>query len=301
MSSKSDLSSPCDLGYRPPRKEGNRVRGGGKGAGVGAPAITLDAEPGRESGADPFGLDPALRQLVLPAVRFLHDRYWRVEVSGAHCLPATGPALLLANHSGAIPFDGAMIVTAVELHRARTLRFLYDRFVENMGPVATFYRKAGGAVASRENALALLQADELLLLFPEGVPGVAKSFGDRYRLRSFSPGFARLALALDVPIVPVAVVGAEEIYPVVGRAEGVGRFLGVPYVPVTPFFPLLGVLGAVPLPTKWFIRFGKPIRLEGQEGEARLQRARQEATRVRRTIQEMVVRLKRRRRSVFFG
>src|SRR5439155_1475185 len=120
-----------------------------------------------------------------------------------------GTALLLANHPGAIPFDGAMIGTAVELRRARTLRFLYDRFVENMGAVATFYRKVGGAVATRENALALLQAGELVLLFPEGVPGVAKTFAERYRLRQFSSGFVRLATALDVPVVPVAVVGAE--------------------------------------------------------------------------------------------
>ena len=268
-----------------------------------APAIELEVEAETHDAPreDPFGLDPGLRRRVLPATRFLHDRYWRIEATGIRHVPTSGPALLVANHSGAIPFDGAMIVTAVELRRQRMLRFLYDRFVENLAPVASFYDKMGGTVATRENAVALLKAGELLLVFPEGVPGVAKSFSDRYRLRSFSPGFARLALALGVPIVPVAVVGAEEIYPVVGRAEGVGRFLGVPYVPVTPFFPLLGVLGAVPLPTKWFIRFGKPIRLEGQEGEARWQRARHEAMRVRRTIQEMVVRLKRRRRSVFFG
>ena len=284
---------------------------GGRGVHLAAPAIPLElGAPTTRAGEaatddapreDPFGLDPELRRRVLPAARFLHDRYWRIEVTGIRHVPTSGPALLVANHSGAIPFDGAMIVTSVELRCQRTLRFLYDRFVENLAPVATFYDKMGGAVATRENAVARLKAGELLLVFPEGVPGVAKSFGDRYRLRSFSPGFARLALALDVPIVPVAVVGAEEIYPVVGRAEGVGRLLGVPYVPVTPFFPLLGVLGALPLPTKWFIRFGKPIRLEAQEVEARWQRARHEATRVRRTIQEMVVRLKRRRRSVFFG
>src|SRR5438067_8424655 len=296
MSSRFDLSSPSDLGYTPPRKEGNRVRGGGKGAGTAAPAVTLEAEPGK----DPFGMDPAMRQLLLPAVRFLHDRYWRIEVSGAHHLPATGPALLLANHSGAIPFDGAMIVTAVELRRARTLRFLYDRFVENMGPVATFYRKVGGAVATRENALALLQAGELVLLFPEGVPGVAKTFADRYRLRQFSSGFVRLATALDVPVVPVAVVGAEEIYPVVGRAESVGRLLGVPYVPLTPFFPLLGLLGTIPLPTKWFIRFGKPLRFSPAEGDGR-SRMRAEAAQVRRKVQAMVNRLRRRRQSIFFG
>src|SRR5256712_3471510 len=296
MSSKFDLSSPSDLGYSPRRKEGTRVRGGGKGGGM-APAVTLDIEPGE----DPFGLDPAMRQLLLPAVRFLHDRYWRVEVSGAHHLPAAGPALLLANHSGAIPFDGAMIVTAVELHRARTLRFLYDRFVENMGPVASFYRKVGGAVALRENALALLRAGELVLLFPEGVPGVAKTFADRYRLRQFSSGFVRLAVALDVPVVPVAVVGAEEIYPVVGRAESVGRFLGVPYLPLTALFPLPGLLGTIPLPTKWFIRFRKPLRLSVPEGEVATQPARAEAAKVRRKVQAMVTRLRRRRQSIFFG
>jgi 1-acyl-sn-glycerol-3-phosphate acyltransferase len=250
---------------------------------------------------DEFGLDQTVRERLLPAFRFLHDRYWRVEVTGVENLPANGPALLVANHSGAIPFDGAMICTAAEIRRGRTVRFLYDRFVENLPPVASFYRKMGGAVAARENAVRLLRAGHPVLLFPEGVPGVAKPFNDRYRLRPFSPGFARLALALDVPIVPVAVVGAEEIYPLVGRVEGIGRLLGMPYVPLTPFFPMLGLLGALPLPTKWFIRFGKPIRLCGIDVEARFQRARHEALHVRRIIQAMVTRLRRRRQSVFFG
>ena len=181
-------------------------------------------------------------------------------MTGEEHVPQDGPALIVANHSGAIPFDGAMLCTSVELRCERHVRFLYDRFVENMGPISTFYRKMGGAVASRENAVELLRAGELLLLFPEGVSGVAKPFADRYHLRSFSPGFARLALALDVPIVPAAVVGAEEIYPSLA-AEGVGKMFGIPYVPMTPFFPLLGRSGALPLPTKWFIRFGKPIRI----------------------------------------
>jgi len=276
-----------------------------------APTITLDLGPrtvdsevpsdaGVPSG-DPFGLDPEVRQRVLPAARFLYERYWRVEVTGIQNLPERGPALVVCNHSGAIPFDGAMLCTAVELERGRTLRFLYDRFVEQISPVAHFYDKVGGAVAARENAVRLLEMGELLLVFPEGVSGVAKPFGDRYHLRPFSPGFARLALSLDVPIVPVAVVGAEEIYPLVGRAEGVGKILGAPYVPLTPFFPLFGVFGALPLPTKWFMHFGKPIRLVPVEGEARWQRARHEAMRMRRTIQTMVGRLKRRRQSVFFG
>jgi len=287
------------------------VRGrGGKGVGMAAPTVEPvgeRAEDGAASAAesalseDPFGLDLAFREKVVPLFRFLHDRYWRVDVTGIENVPASGAGLLVSNHSGALPFDGAMVCAAVELRRERRVRFLYDRFVLNVPPVASFYDKVGGAVAARENAVRLLGRDELVLMFPEGVSGVAKSFGDRYRLRAFSAGFARLALALDVPIIPVAVVGAEEIYPLLGRAESVGRVLGMPYVPLTPFFPLLGLLGALPLPTKWSIRFGKPIRLRVQEGEARPQRARVDAVNVRRKIQAMVTRLKRRRQSVFFG
>jgi 1-acyl-sn-glycerol-3-phosphate acyltransferase len=283
---------------------------GGRGVRLATPDITAEVSRGAAEASplgtdaasgDPFGLDVAFRRRVVPAVRFLHDRYWRVEVSGIRNVPQEGPVLLVANHSGALPFDGVMLCAAMEIHLARTLRFLYDRFVDNLGPLAAFYRKVGGAAASHDNAAALLHAGEPLLVFPEGVPGVAKPFVDRYRLRAFSPGFARLALALDVPIVPVAVVGAEEIYPLVGRIEGIGRALGMPYLPVTPFFPLLGALGALPLPTKWFIRFGKPIRLAPADGELRSTRARSEASRVRRTIQAMVRRLKAQRRSVFFG
>jgi len=285
------------------------VRGGGRGAFGAASRVTLEIRPLDRPGGDfaderpddSFGFDPVFRERVRPLFQFLHDRYWRVEVTGAHHVPTSGPALFVSNHSGALPFDGAMVITAADLRGGRIVRFLYDRFVDNLSPVGQFYRKLGGAVANRENAAALLRAGEAVLLFPEGVSGVAKPFTDRYRLRGFSPGFARLALALDVPVVPVAVVGAEEIYPLVGRAEALGRLVGMPYVPVTPFFPLLGPLGALPLPTKWFIRFGKPLRLSPVDDEARWLRAKLEAIRVRRRIQAMVTRLKQRRRSVFFG
>ena len=263
-----------------------------------APSMTLEVGAGVSERVDPFGLDPVFRRRCIPPFRVLHDRYWRVEVTGAHHVPTKGPALLVSNHSGAIPFDGAMICASVELRRERTLRFLYDRFVQNLPVVDAFYRRMGGVVASRENAITLLNAGELLLVFPEGVSGVAKPFGDRYRLRPFSAGFARLALTLDVPIIPVAVVGAEEIYPLVGRVEGVGKAFGMPYVPVTPFFPMLGLLGTLPLPTKWFIRFGKPIRLSAVDGPAEAQ---VEAQRCKQKIQGMVRRLRRNRQSLFFG
>ncbi len=271
--------------------------------GVNEPATTVAVDaPGarRAAPADPFGFDLEFRQAMMPACRFLHDRYWRVAVTGASRVPVCGPVLLVANHSGALPFDGAMIVTAVDTLRRRAVRFLYDRFVEGVAPLDTFYRRVGGVVASRENARALLDRGEAVLLFPEGVSGVAKPFSERYRLRAFSPGFARLAVQCDVPVVPVAVVGAEEIYPLVGRVESVGKTLGVPYLPLTPFFPLLGPLGALPLPTKWFIAFGAPMRLRAS-GDGPFREAHDEAVRVRRRLQGMVTRLKNRRRSVFFG
>ena len=288
------------------------MRRGGRGvAGGSAPAVSIDLTV-NEAGefelrkptppsTDPFGLDPDFRRRTLPIFRLLHQRYWRIEVSGAEHVPTEGPALLVSNHSGALPFDGSMIVTSVELERQRAVRYLYDRFVDAVSPVAAFYRKTGGAVASRENAVKLLQAGEAVLTFPEGVPGVAKPFTDRYQLQPFRPGFARLAMGLDIPIIPVAVIGAEEIYPLMGRAEGIGRMLGMPYIPITPFFPVLGLLGTLPLPTKWHIQFGKPIRLPQVDDEARWVRAKVEAARVRRRIQSMVNRLKERRRSIFFG
>ena len=110
---------------------------------------TTFATANASQGADPFAIDHELRDLVAPAFRFLHERYWRVEVTGAEHIPADGPVLLVANHSGALPFDGAMIITSVQLERGRAVRFLYDRFVEALPPLDTFYRKVGGAVASR--------------------------------------------------------------------------------------------------------------------------------------------------------
>jgi 1-acyl-sn-glycerol-3-phosphate acyltransferase len=265
------------------------------------PRGVLDANRGAaatEAKADAFGLDLDFRDQVAPIFRWLHDSYWRVQLSGIRHLPLQGPAILIANHSGAIPFDGAMICTAVDSATGVVVRYLYDRFVAGVPMVDAFYRKTGGAVATKENARALLEAGEHLLIFPEGVPGVAKAFDQRYQLRPFSPGFVRLAAETGAPIIPLAVLGAEEIYPIVGRAERLGRSFGMPYVPITPFFPLLGVLGALPLPTKWFIRIGRPMTVGPIEDEAR---ARVEASVARRKVQAMVTRLRRRRRSVFFG
>lgn len=250
---------------------------------------------------DEFGLDPEFRARALPLFRVLYEKYWRVDARGARNVPKSGPVILVSNHSGALPFDATMIACALEEARyPRATRFLYDRFVENLPLVPDFYRKAGGVVASHENAARLLEKGELVGLFPEGVSGLSKLYSERYVLQPFSGGFVRLALRFGAPVVPVAVVGAEEIYPLVGRLRGIGKLIGAPYLPVTPFFPLLGPLGLIPLPSKWRIRFGKPIDL-GTATHDRLDgtAVRAMAEQVRRRIQTMVRLLLKEREAVF--
>ena len=262
---------------------------------------TKTARKQRQETADEFGFEPEFRSRALPLFKLLYEKYWRVDARGARNVPRTGPTILVSNHSGALPFDATMISCALEEARhPRAARFLYDRFVENLPFVPDFYRKAGGVVASRENAERLLAKGELVGLFPEGVSGLSKLYSERYVLQPFSGGCIRLALRYGAPIVPVAVVGAEEIYPLVGRLKAIGEMLGAPYLPVTPFFPLLGPLGLIPLPSKWRIRFGKPIELDPMASE-RLDgtAVRALAEQVRRRVQGMVRRLLEERDSVF--
>jgi 1-acyl-sn-glycerol-3-phosphate acyltransferase len=256
---------------------------------------------------DPFGYDPAFHARVRPVVEFLYRRYWRVQTDGLEHVPASGPALIVGNHSGAIPLDASMIATAIDLEHPqhRLVRFLYDRFVAAMPLVPELYRRLGSTVASSANARRLLEMGELVGLFPEGVAGVAKGVWQSYRLRPFHTGFVRLSLQLRVPIIPTAVVGAEETYPVIGRLERLGplkELLNVPYLPVTPLFPWLGPLGMVPLPTKWRIRFGPPMHLWESRRLPRRPQAhtiRTLAERTRRHIQAMVHDVLAERDSVF--
>jgi 1-acyl-sn-glycerol-3-phosphate acyltransferase len=250
---------------------------------------------------DEFGLDSEFRARALPIFRVLYERYWRVDARGMRNVPRSGPVILVANHSGAIPFDATMIACALEkAHHPRATRFLYDRFVENLPLVPAFYRRAGGVVASHDNAARLLEKGELIGLFPEGVAGLSKLYSERYVLQSFSSGFVRLALRYQAAIVPVAVVGAEEIYPLVARVRALGRLIGAPYLPVTPFFPLLGPLGMIPLPTKWRIRFGKPILLNAPAPQRRNGTAvRAIAEQIRERVQQMVRQQLRQRTTLF--
>jgi 1-acyl-sn-glycerol-3-phosphate acyltransferase len=212
---------------------------------------------------DEFGYDPDLVDHVLaPLLRPLYRRWWRVRARGLERVPAAGPALVVGNHAGTLPFDALMVALALhDEHPAhRTLRMLAADLAFSLPVVAPLARKSGNTLACAEDAERLLRAGELVGVWPEGYKGLGKPFRDRYRLQRFGRGgFVEVAVRTGAPIVPVAVVGSEEIYPMVANLRRVARLLGLPYFPVTPTFPALGPLGAVPLPSRWLIEFGEPI------------------------------------------
>ncbi len=220
------------------------------------------ARLGGDYAEDEWGFDPEFADALQPLFELLYDRWWRVRAEGLVNVPAHGRALLVANHAGVLPWDATMIAVALlrEHPIPRHPRFLvFDRAFE-LPWLSVALRKVGGVVASPHNAVRLLEQDQLVGVFPEGVKGTGKAYVDRYRLQRFGRGgFVETALATGAPIVPVAVVGSEEIYPKIGEARPLARVIGLPYFPVTPTFPLLGPLGLVPLPSKWRIEFRPPI------------------------------------------
>ena len=212
---------------------------------------------------DDFGFDADLTEhVLLPPLRPLYDKWFRVETRGLDNVPDTGGALVVANHSGTIPLDALMTALALLDHHPahRHLRMLGADLVFTLPVVAPLARKAGNTLACNADAERLLSAGELVGVWPEGFKGIGKPFSERYKLQRFGRGgFVSAALRTGVPIIPCSIVGAEETYPMIGNARTLARLLGLPYLPVTPTFPLLGPLGAVPLPSKWIIEFGEPI------------------------------------------
>ena len=255
---------------------------------------------------DEFGSDRRFAETLEPVLEFLYSMWWRVEATGTENVPADGPGLIVANHSGVLPYDGLMVQLAIrhEHPAKRVCRMLALDMFALLPVLAPMLSKSGSVRANPENAERLLRKGELLGVFPEGVKGVGKHFRERYKLARFGRGgFVRIALRTGSPIIPCAVVGAEEIHPVVAKADWVGKPLGLPYFPLTPTFPWLGPLGVVPLPTKWSIDFGEPIDLRGHGPEDAddpilVNRISEE---VRSTIQGMVDGRLARRRSVWFG
>lgn len=241
-----------------------------------------------EFGVDPFGFNPRYIKYGIPFALFLYRKYFRTEVVGIKNVPA-GRVLLIANHSGQIPIDGAVIVTAmiVDAEPPRMVRSMVETWVPTLPVLSWFFPRTGQIVGTRENCQRLLERDEPILAFPEGVRGVTKPFAKRYQLEEFGLGFMRLALRTGSPVVPVAVVGAEEQVPSFYSFKPLAKLIGAPSFPITPFFPWLGPLGILPLPVKYRLHFGKPMHFSG-DPEAEDEVVGEKVKQVRRTIQRML-------------
>jgi 1-acyl-sn-glycerol-3-phosphate acyltransferase len=213
---------------------------------------------------DEYGFDQEITErFFMSALRPIAQKWFRIEVRGIENIPTEGGALVVSNHSGTIPVDGLMTMVMVHDHTGRFLRPLGADLVFKMPVVSTLARKGGTTLACNEDAERMLRGGELVGVWPEGFKGIGKPYAERYKLQRFGRGgFVSAALRTQVPIIPLSVVGAEEIFPLVANLPSLARVLGLPYIPVTPLFPWLGPLGLVPLPSKWLLEFGEPIRTD---------------------------------------
>jgi len=247
-----------------------------------------------EFGLDPFGLSVDYALTAMGPIVWLYKHYFRVDARGMENVPK-GRVLLISNHSGQLPFDAAMIGTAmlVEADPPRNIRSMVEKWMPTLPYVSVFMSRMGQVVGTPENCRRLLGNGEAILVFPEGAKGINKLWRDRYRLSEFGLGFMRLALETDTPIVPISVVGGEEQAPALFDLKPMAKLLGFPAFPITP------TVLPIPLPSRYHIRFGEPLRFQGSpnDEDAELERKVRE---VRSTIQSMIDRGLKERRRIFF-
>ncbi len=275
---------------------GRRAKGRQEQRGRGREGLHVDA----------FGFDRIYWRRVEPFFSYLYENYFRVEASGVEHLPLQGRGLLVANHSGILPWDALMLREAVEReHPAqRHVRPLVEDYAAGMPFLGPFLRRVGVARADQLNAERLLEDEKLVAVFPEGVQGVRKPYRRRYRLQRFGRGgTVKLAVRTGSPIIPTAIVGGEEVYPIVGESEWAGKALGLPTLPLTPMFPWLGLAGLIPLPSKWSIRFGAPVDVsrlapDVLEDDIQVNRLNED---VRQRVQQLLFELLKERRSAWMG
>jgi 1-acyl-sn-glycerol-3-phosphate acyltransferase len=246
--------------------------------------------------------DPELVKAVMPLAMPLYSLYWRCEVFGVENIPTEGPALLAANHSGTIPVDGAMLKIATLKEHGRNPWLLAADIAFKIPVFRDVIRVAGNARADRGETVALLRKGELIGVFPEGFKGIGKGWKKRYQLQRFGRGgFVEVAMETGAPIIPVAIIGGEEIYPMIANLKTLARRFGLPYFPITPTFPLLGPLGAIPLPSKWMIAFGKPSPTahHGPDAAEDTQLVLEMAEETRQAVQDLLKEYLPRRRNAF--
>jgi 1-acyl-sn-glycerol-3-phosphate acyltransferase len=211
---------------------------------------------------DDFGLSPTTHARIQPVLDWLYTKYFRVQVAGIENIPADGPVLLVCNHGGALPWDGMMLATAVarEHPARRSLRWLVEDFAFHAPFLGSMLNRIGAVRACPENATRLLAEGHPLAVFPEGIQGIGKSYKDRYRLQRFGRGgHVKLALRLGVPLIPVGIAGSDDTYPLLYKVRAFSKSLGLPFIPVTPTFPMLGPVGLAPLPSRFHIEIGAPL------------------------------------------
>lgn len=259
-----------------------------------------------EFATDEWGYDQEIVDAVKPFFQFLYKYYWRVQVSGIENIPDEGRALLVSNHSGQLPFDGSMVGLAVlnEHPNQRLVRTLYASWFPTLPIISSLFVKMGQTLANEENGIRLLMDEQLVAVYPEGYKGVGKLFKDRYRLARFGRGgFVRMAIRTGSPMIPVSVVGAEETYISLVKVDFIAKLIGFPYFPISPTFPWLGLLGFVPIPTKWYIDFGEPIETSGYgiKAASNIMLVSQLTDQVRNVIQNMIYQRLAQRKSILFG
>lgn len=252
------------------------------------------SRPANEYGVDPFGFDLDYTLSAISPFIWLYRHYFRVQCEGIEQVPA-GRVLLISNHSGQLPLDGTMIGVAMllEAEPPRAIRAMVERWVPSLPFVSTFMARTGQIVGTPENCRRLLEHDEAICVFPEGVRGLNKLYAQRYQLQEFGLGFMRLALETDTPIVPVGVIGAEEQAPALANLAPVAKLLGIPALPLTP------TLLPLPLPSRYQLRFGAPMRFTGNpnDDDAELEKKVRE---VKSAIQQLLAAGLRERKSVYF-
>jgi 1-acyl-sn-glycerol-3-phosphate acyltransferase len=267
---------------------------------------TLQRRLRGEYETDEWGMDPEVLEAVTPFFEFLYRKYWRVTMTGLEYVPDTGRALFVVNHSGQLPFDGAMLASGVKLDhpRNRLVRTMFASWFPSVPFAAPLLVKCGQVMATEDNGVRLLENEELVSVFPEGYKGVGKLYKERYQLARFGRGgFIRMALKTQSVILPVAVVGAEETYMSIAKSDVIAKLIGFPFFPITPTFPLLGPLGVIPMPTKWFIDIGAPIPMDGYgpRADQNLMLVSQLTDQVRGVVQKMINERLAQRKSVFRG
>ncbi len=260
----------------------------------------------RRSDVDEWGRSQHMRELAHRVYQPIYDNWFRVEWEGLERVPTEGGALLVANHAGAVPSDAPAIMHGIETELGRPVYGLADHFFKGAPVVGTLWARNGGVVAHPDNAYRLLrEQDQLVLVFPEGSKGTAKTYSERYRLRRFGRGgFVEIAMRAGVPIVPIAVVGAEESMPILFKLPSMARALGVPYFPVTANMLALGPLGVLAyFPAKFKLKVLDPVTFDVPPDQPRYSRSRimDASEAIRQQIQEALHEMLKKRRSIWFG